>query len=177
MMVKGVVGTVDLVGVDGTTVAANGTACTSDVKIKIANKAGVATVTVKADSDDQLQLKLSVPRSVAVLTVQDQTGPVTLRDLPTRFAAVSANGPIEVHGAQSVRLAYATGSVVVDEVHGDVTIDHLTGNLSAKQVSGDVALSMVTGPVQIDDVGGNLAVEGGTGGVSQTNVHGTVRLP
>jgi hypothetical protein len=176
-VIKGVEGAVELVGTDDGAIRASGTACTADVQIKLTRKDGIAYLSVKGARDADLQLQIAVPRAVAAVTAQQQTGPISIADLPTRFAVVSGTGPVAVKGAQSVRLAYTTGAVQVDGIHGDLIVDHLEGGVDARGVGGDVSLADVTGPVHVDDVGGDLAVQGQTGAVSQSNVHGSVRLP
>lgn len=176
LVVRGVEGAVTLTGSDGGSVVAGGTAC-SDVQVRLVRKDTVIYATVKGAKDADLELSITIPASIAAITVQEQTGAVALRDLPGRLAVVSSTGPIDARHVGSLRVGYGTGPLSAESVTGDLVVDQLTGPLSASAVAGSVLVDGVTGPVHVDDVAGDLAVQNGTGSVSQSNVRGAVRLP
>ncbi|MEQ1571985.1 MAG: hypothetical protein ABMA64_40530 [Myxococcota bacterium] len=176
MVVRGVVGQVELVGAEVDAVSATGSAV-APVEVKLTRKDGVVYARVKGAEQAGLELTLTVPRSLAALTVQDQRGALSVSELPTRFAVVTSEGAVTVRGTDSVRVSHLAGALRLDEVRGDVFVDALDGPLSVKGIGGDVALTEVSGAIQADDIGGDLSVEGTASAVTQSGVRGTVHLP
>lgn len=176
MVIRGVEGAVAVSSGEGGAVTAQGSAC-REVTVKLARKGNVIEATVKGARQANLQLEITVPRTLQSLSVQDQAGPLTVSGVQARLAVVSSTGPVEVQGGEALRVAYVTGPVQVEGVKGDVAVDMVTGTVKALDIGGDVLVDNVTGPVTVDDVDGGLAVRGGSGPVNQSNVRGGVQLP
>lgn len=169
LVVRGVEGDVEVVAGVGDAVTVSG----GDARL--VRKGDVWVVTVK-DGGPELALRVTVPASLAALTIHEQVGRLVIRDLPTRVAVVSGTGPVEVAGASSLRVSHNTGDVLVDRIADDLIVDQLTGTLDVNTIGGDVVVDGVNGIVTVDDVVGNLAVSGAPAGVHQTNVRGQVSL-
>jgi hypothetical protein len=166
LVIRGVEGDVEVVAGSGDALSVSG-----DGAPRLVRKGDVWVVTVKEGS-----LEVSVPASLAALTVHGQLGRLVVRDLPTRLAVVSGTGPVEIVGASSVRVANTVGDLSVDDVKDDLIVDQLTGTIDARGVGGDVIVDGVSGAVRVDDVVGNLAVTGAPGGVVHNDVQGLVSL-
>src|SRR5688572_6326233 len=125
LVIRGVAGDAEVVAGAGDQLSVTGTGGADG---RPGRKGGVWVVTVK-DADDGLALKLTVPSSLAALTVHEQVGRLVVRDLPTRLAVVSGTGPVEVAGAANLRVSHLVGDVIVDRVANDLLVDQLTGTL------------------------------------------------
>lgn len=148
---------------------------TGDADVRLDRRGAVWVVTVRR-SDAGTKLQVTVPASLAALTVHEQVGRLVVRNVPTQLAVISGRGPVEVTGVDSLRVSYTEGDVTADHVEGTLAVDRLGGALDVRSIGGDVVVSTVVGAVTVDDVVGNLAVTGAAAGVKQTNIRGTVSL-
>jgi hypothetical protein len=167
---------VRLVPSDDDQVHLTGTACAQG-KFKLVRRDGVIVATDRVPADAGLELTVAVPRGFTSVSLHGTTGPVTSEGVDARIAVVSGEGPVDVRGARSLRVAFGAGPIAADGLQGDLVVDQWDGPLSAKAIDGDVTTTGLTGPVTVDDVDGDLAVGSGGGPVSQTNVRGLVTLP
>lgn len=174
--VRGMEAAVTLFPSTDATVHVSGTAC-SEAGIKLGRRDGVIVATARVPRDGGLELTVAVPADLASVTFYEHTGSVRADGVPARLAIVSSVGPVDVHGARSLRVAYGAGPVTVDGLQGDLVVERRDGPLSARAITGDVLADEVGGPVSVDDVSGDLAVKGGGGPVSQQNVRGVITLP
>lgn len=134
MAVRGVEGEVEVVGDDGDTVRASGSAC-GPSQIKLVEKDGVVTATVRAPDDADVHLRLLVPRSLAALTVEGTAGKVRVDGVPGRVAVVNAAGEVTVRGAGDLRLANVVGDVVLDGITGAIVTDGVVGRVTGAAVA------------------------------------------
>ena len=170
--IRGVEGDVEVVAGAGDAIRV---ASSGDAAVRLVRRGDVWVVAVRRAAEAPT-LKVTVPASLAALTVHEQVGRLVVRDLPTRLAVVSGRGPVEVTGVESLRVSYTVGDVTVEHVDGALVVDRLSGALDVRTIGGDVVVGGVVGSVIVEDVAGNLAVTGSTGGVRQTNVRGIVSL-
>jgi len=155
---RGVEGDVEVVAADGFEVRQGSSVCTTPDKhapvvVRLARKGTVLVATVSSDGEPP-KLTFSVPRTIAALTVDEQVGALVVRDVPTRVAVLSNEGPVEVTGAKSLRVAYGRGDVRADRLESDVILDHVTGNVAVDDVAGGLATSNISGTVHHTNVRG-----------------------
>lgn len=112
---------------------------------KLARDGGAWTLTSREPVDATLWL----PAGLDVLTIHGHDGALSVR-VPAVVAVVSGSGPVEVGGANSLRVAYHVGDVRADELRGALTVDHVDGALRATQVTGEARVDGVTGAVEVD---------------------------
>lgn len=160
MAIRGVEADLEIVGADGFEVRQGGAVCTDSeqapVEVKLVGKGTVVYLTVKASEADSPKLTVAVPKGLPALTIDHQTGSLTVDGLAANVAVVSSSGPVDVDGARSLRVAYVTGDVIANHVANDVTADHVTGNLKVDDIAGSLATTQVSGTVVHNNVRGQV---------------------
>jgi DUF4097 and DUF4098 domain-containing protein YvlB len=130
-----------------------------------------------------VQLRVFVPREFSV-DLRSASGPVHVEDVTGSLRARTADGRLEVRGADGpVRLRTSGGDVAVTEVQGDVeartqdgsielgwitgTVDARTGqgNLIARHLDGRVELRADAGEIELRDVRGAVLAKTESGAV------------
>jgi hypothetical protein len=105
-------------------------------------------------SVDSLIVRL--PTGIGAVTVHEHEGTVAT-SVAARVAVVSSVGPLDVRGAESLRVAYHQGDVTVHDLAGDLTADHVSGRLSGS-IRGELRVDDVDGPVEVSTPAGGLPV-------------------
>ncbi|MEZ4236116.1 MAG: hypothetical protein R3F59_08135 [Myxococcota bacterium] len=83
--------------------------------------------------------------------------------MAARLAVISSAGPVDVTGAQSLRVGYGSGPVAVKDLAGDLSVDQRDGSLQAADIGGDVSIDGIVGAVTVDGVTGGLTVRDNQG--------------
>jgi hypothetical protein len=127
LIVRGVVGAVDVAGAPGDQLSVSGAACGA-ARVKLTRSGDVATLTVTAP-DGGLEVRLGVPADLRALGVYEQTGALVVHDVPGRVTVVGSCGAVEVTGAASLRLDGVVGAVVARGIGGEIASAGVTGGV------------------------------------------------
>lgn len=79
---------------------------------------------------------------------------------------------IAVPRGQRIRIHHVAGEVTVDNVEGDLMVDHHMGTLDVHGTKGRLCLDTGSGEVTVRDVEGDLTVDTGSGGVKVSGMRG-----
>jgi hypothetical protein len=165
-------GTLEVTGVPGSEVRAEGLACGSsreildEVRLEI-SRAG-STVHVEArmpeqtgswfDARARLDLSIELPEDLAV----------ELED---------SSGTLEVTDVRSLVLDDGSGSTRIARVAGELSIEDGSGSIEVDEVGGDVRLKDGSGSIELREIGGDVdIIEDGSGSIAATSVVGSVRV-
>ena len=70
----------------------------------------------------------------------------------------------------------SSGSIRVNDVHGDIEIDDSSGSIKMEQVGGNIQIEDGSGSITVDGAGGDVTIEDGSGSVKVTDVQGSVTV-
>lgn len=70
----------------------------------------------------------------------------------------------------------SSGSIRVNDVHGDIEIDDSSGSIKMEQVGGNIQIEDGSGSITVDGAGGDVTIEDGSGSVKVSDVNGSVMV-
>jgi len=76
----------------------------------------------------------------------------------------------------SLDLEDSSGSIVVNDVTGNIKIDDSSGSIKMSHVGGTVSIEDGSGSINIDGAGGDVTLEDGSGSIKLTDVNGSVTV-
>jgi len=135
-----------------------------------------ALIQVPGKSDEKAQAFIA---SNLVLTLERDGDNAELK-------AYFDNGGWSTDGSPGVRLQVqvpqhlaldiddGSGSMVVNNVRGDIRVDDSSGSIRMRDVGGSISIEDGSGSIDIDGVGGDISIEDGSGGIRVSDVTGSV---
>lgn len=70
----------------------------------------------------------------------------------------------------------SSGSIVINDVSGDIEIDDSSGSIKMSNVGGSVDIEDGSGSISVDGVGEDIAIEDGSGSITVRHVQGSVTV-
>ena len=138
-----------------------------------------ATILVPGRNDDKarkrieedLVLTLEKDSDVAVLTAHfDERGFLNFGDSPSVELLVSI--PEGMH----LEVDDGSGSIVINNVRGDIMLDDGSGSIELENVGGTVEIDDGSGSISVLTVGGDISINDGSGSIKVRGVAGTVTV-
>lgn len=144
------------------------------------SNAVTVTATIQVPGGDSERTRAKIERDM-VLTLEQNSGVGELRAYFRKGFwqwGDSRNIQLEVQVPAGLHLDIkdGTGSIEIQNVHGDLFVDDGTGSLTMKAVGGDVKIKDGTGSIFVTTVGGDISVRDGTGGIKISGVAGSVTV-
>jgi len=137
-----------------------------------------ATISIPMTGEDRARKKIQDEMTLTLEPTSDGA------ELNSRFKTRlfgwgrSRSIDLEVRVPDSINLVIddGTGSIDIENVHGNLTIDDGTGSLTLKDVGGDIEVHDGTGSISVLNVGGDISIDDGTGSIDIRGVAGSVTL-
>ncbi|MEL7061208.1 MAG: DUF4097 family beta strand repeat-containing protein [Acidobacteriota bacterium] len=182
-------GKLEVVGVDGDIVRADGKACASSRRLLEAidlraERAG-GTLRIVVDTPDtgwrgsaRLGLRVDVPRDVAV-QIFDSSGDIVARDLRLeRLDDSSGSARLSNLDASLIEISDSSGDLDVRDVEGSLRLADSSGSIRVENVSGSVIVTDdSSGDIVLRRIGGDAVVENdSSGGIVAEDVAGDFRV-
>jgi len=76
----------------------------------------------------------------------------------------------------SMDIEDSSGSIVVNDVTGNIKVDDSSGSIKMSHVGGTVSIEDGSGSINIDGVGGDVTLEDGSGSIKLSDVNGSVTI-
>lgn len=88
----------------------------------------------------------------------------------------SASVRLEVHVPNNLSLDVedSSGSIVINDVSGDIQIDDSSGSIEMGNVGGSVDIEDGSGSISVSGVGDDISIEDGSGSITVRDVQGSV---
>ncbi len=86
------------------------------------------------------------------------------------------NLDIRMPSTMHLDLDDGSGSIKIDDVHGDISIDDGSGSLTLTNVGGEVIIDDGSGSISARGIGGNLSINDGSGSIKVRDVAGSVTV-
>lgn len=81
-----------------------------------------------------------------------------------------SSGSIEIRGTGKTRIEDGSGSILVEDIHGDLEIDDGSGSVLVDGARGDVHVEDGSGSIHIQQVSGRVSVQDGSGSIAISDV-------
>lgn len=153
-------------------------------KLKLQLRAEEATAYLDATFAGQMlamgsgavNLKISVPREMAVELDSHRDGKLKVSDLSAPLEVDNVNGNLEVIDTLGpVKLTNRDGDIILRNIGTDVVIDNINGHIKVTQITGSAEVAVGDGSLELDGVAGDAIIsQSGNGEIKLGTIGGTV---
>lgn len=146
-------------------------------RVQASSQGSAVALTVRhAGSDGQsAELRLRVPRTLAMVDLQTHGGAVSAKDLRGAVKAQSGGGKVSFDGiGGDVAVRTAGGEVEIGSVGGEMRGSTAGGAITAASIGRDASLETGGGDIQVGQVGGSVRASTAGGNVKVARAGGLV---
>jgi hypothetical protein len=135
----------------------------------------IGSVHISSGSDGQVSIRVSkngITSAIAVHYSQHGDTIVATVDIESGlYLDTWVDFDVSVPRQAGLSLSVATGTLVVDDLGGDIALSNTNGSIWATNLSGSVALKTQSGSINTDNVSGQVKVTTQNGTITSTNTH------
>ena len=137
-----------------------------------------ATIKVPGRDDDKAREKIE---SDMVLSLEQDGATATLKSWFEQGMSGWGESPsialeVRLPEGMHLRVNDGSGSIIIENVRGDIGIDDGSGSLEMRGVGGTVEIDDGSGSITVVDAGGNVSIGDGSGSISVRGVAGSVTV-
>ena len=137
----------------------------------------VSAKIVVPDSDDEKGRRKIESDMVLILEQNGDAG--ILKSYFEKGAFNFGDGPsihltVQVPMRLGLNVDDGSGSVTIENVHGDIVVDDGSGSISMTNVGGSIDIEDGSGSIRISGAGGDVRIDDGSGSISVSDVAGSV---